>query len=69
MDEVTGRSGELDRQQQEREPAEGADMPGDEAAHEAGGTTDLPEEAVDEVRRWEDVPVQEPEESTGIDAG
>jgi hypothetical protein len=40
-------------------------MPEDSgAAEDAEG---LPPEAIEEAQRWDDVPVQEPEESTGID--
>ena len=57
-------------QERDREPAEGRPMP--ELPPDEGrdpSDDDLPPEAVEEARRWEDVPVQDPEESTGIDAG
>ena len=36
-------------------------------AEQTDAVDDLPPEAVEEAQRWEDIPVQEPEESTGID--
>jgi hypothetical protein len=38
-----------------------------DTAEESEAVDDLPPEAVEEAQRWEDVPGQEPEESTGID--
>ncbi len=56
-------------QGQNREPAEGRPMPElpPDQGHE--GDEDLPPAAVEEARRWDEVPVEDPEESTGIDAG
>jgi hypothetical protein len=45
-----------------RPPAGEDDAPAGDPA-----TDDIPPEAIEEARRWSDVPVEEPEESTGID--
>ena len=48
-------------QERDREPAEGRPMP--ELPPDQGrdpSDDDLPPEAVEEARRWEDVPVQDP---------
>jgi hypothetical protein len=53
---------------QEREPAEGRPMP--ELPPDQDTEADpLPPAAVEEARRWKDVESEDPEESTGIDAG
>ena len=54
---------------QDREPAEGRPMPDLPPGQEPEPEDELPAEAVEEARRWVDVPVEDPEKSTGIDAG
>ena len=39
----------------------------DATRNEADDVDQLPAEAVEEARRWQDVPMDEPEESTGTD--
>ena len=53
----------------QRDPAEGRPMPELPPDEDTETDEDLPEAAVEEARRWGDVPVEDPEESTGIDAG
>ncbi len=38
-----------------------------ETPESSGDVDEIPPEAVEEARRWEDVPMDEPEESTGTD--
>jgi hypothetical protein len=49
---------------EERPPSAADD---DAVAGDQAATEDIPPEALEEARRWADVPVEEPEESTGID--
>ena len=51
-----------EREPIEKEPGEPEQQPDVDP-----GADPLPEDAVDEVRRWEDMPEVDPEESTSID--
>lgn len=41
--------------------------PSADADVEAAPVDEIPREALEEARRWDDVPMDEPEESTGVD--
>lgn len=63
---------DLDSQQRTRPPAEGREMPelpDPEGSPPGDAEGDIPDEALEEARRWDDLPSVDPEESTGIDAG
>ncbi len=61
-----------DERQEEREPLERGPMPEpapDLEDEDRPAEEDLPREALEEARRWDEVPGDDPERSTGIDAG